>query len=391
MSSVEAYKQSPLFLTSNPSKPSAARRSLGSLVSRDIGSHPIEFTDVNNKFRFYPFSDRNELLDKSREQSQHWPIVICTDGRLPERSLTPLFDLNQYYQTLSEARKQAESPADTESWGIGDVVLYGETVTSTQALLEKNPRLLSELCPPIVYLASRQLAGRGRGSNVWYSPLGCLQFSLFLRISLSELPASKLVFVQYLFALAVVEACREGDVLGVHAEHVKLKWPNDLYAVTGEVKKKIGGILVNTSFSDGKVDIIIGCGLNVLNSIPLSSLSQVVPDPGILTLERIAALVMARFAPMWLVFIRDRGSFEPFFKRYLDCWMHSNQIITLTTNGPLRSVRIVGITLDHGLLRTVPIEKEAGGEFIDLQPDLNSFDVMAGLIKEKYYNGGGVS
>ena len=61
-----------------------------------------------------------------------------------------------------------------------------------------------------------------------------------------------------MFALAVVEACREESVLGKHADHVKLKWPNDLYVVFGEEKKKIGGILVNTSFLDGKVDIVIG-------------------------------------------------------------------------------------------------------------------------------------
>lgn len=83
-------------------------------------------------------------------------------------------------------------------------------------------------------------------------------------MSLSALPASKLVFVQYLFGLAVVEACREDAVLGKWGVSVRLKWPNDLYAVVGGgegVRKKIGGILVNTSFSSGQVDIVIGaCG-----------------------------------------------------------------------------------------------------------------------------------
>lgn len=114
---------------------------------------------------------------------------------------------------------------------------------------------------PLVSLASHQLAGRGRGANVWLSPSGCLQFSLLLRLSLSTFPASKLVFVQYLFALAVVEACRDESVLGEAASPVRLKWPNDIYAVLGDgegSKSKIGGILVNTSFSGGKVDIVIG-------------------------------------------------------------------------------------------------------------------------------------
>lgn len=66
--------------------------------------------------------------------------------------------------------------------------------------------------------------------------------------------------MQYLFALAVVEACRSECVLGSEAgSRVRIKWPNDLYAVTldGE-KKKIGGILVNTSFSAGRVELVVG-------------------------------------------------------------------------------------------------------------------------------------
>jgi biotin--protein ligase len=43
---------------------------------------------------------------------------------------------------------------------------------------------------------------------------------------------------------------------------VRIKWPNDLYADFGvdgkEEFKKVGGILVNTSFEDGNVNIIVG-------------------------------------------------------------------------------------------------------------------------------------
>jgi biotin---protein ligase len=49
------------------------------------------------------------------------------------------------------------------------------------------------------------------------------------------------------------------------------------------------------------------------------------------------------------------------------------------------AVRIVGIT-DYGLLRTVPERRAWGAEdegFVDLQPDGNSFDMMAGMIKVK--------
>ena len=61
--------------------------------------------------------------------------------------------------------------------------------------------------------------------------------------------------------------------------------------------------------------------------------------------------------------------------------------MTLTTASPARKVRVVGITPDHGLLRTLP-ERDGWAsaqviEYIDLQPDGNSFDLMAGLIKTK--------
>jgi len=82
----------------------------------------------------------------------------------------------------------------------------------------------------------------------------------------------------------------------------------------------------------------------------------------------------------------------------------------LTTVQPPVPVRIVGITPDYGLLRTVaekPLSQSGGvgsvglglplsyaryvypggekQEYIDLQPDGNSFDLMAGLIKAKTY------
>ena len=67
-------------------------------------------------------------------------------------------------------------------------------------------------------------------------------------------------------------------------------------------------------------------------------------------------------------------------QRACDAVVCRDQIVTLTTTCPHRRVRIVGITSDHGLLRTVP---EGGYEYIDLQPDGNTFDLMAGLIMTK--------
>lgn len=183
---------------------------------------------------------------------------------------------------------------------------------------------------------------------MWLSPAGCLQFSALHRVHMGTFPPQKLVFIQYLFALAIAEACRDEQVLGKRGEAVRIKWPNDIYAVTrdGE-KKKIGGILVNTSFSSGKCDVIIGTflsfvplqvsnslsvtltpytgsGTNVYNSPPIFSLSQL-QEPGDppLSIETTAAVILAKFEAMWATFIEGNGSFEPFMNLYLQRWLHS--------------------------------------------------------------------
>ena len=234
-----------------------------------------------------------------------------------------------------------------------------------------------------------------------------------------------------------MEACRAESVLGSQAGgRVRLKWPNDLYAIvgspaeeanTGDVRK-IGGVLVNASFSSGHVDVVIGmfcffsldrsfdtfhlyvylfigCGLNVLNLPPITSLAQLESAAHTnLSIEHTAASVISKFESMWSTFIHGRGSFEPFMELYLKRWIHTfvffylalgdlfyfilfdrDQLVTLTTTIPHRQVRIVGITEDHGLLRTIPERNGFGSmvEYIDLQPDGNSFDLMANLIKSK--------
>jgi len=118
-------------------------------------------------------------------------------------------------------------------------------------------------------------------------------------------------------------------------------------------------------------------------------------------MENMAATIMAIFGQMWDQFISASGSFEPFVDLYLDSWIHSyvrlspsklityhasrDQLVTLETVNPPIKVRIVGITPDYGLLRTLPESSRGVTEqdFIDLQPDGNSFDMMAGLIKTK--------
>ncbi|OCH92771.1 class II aaRS and biotin synthetase [Obba rivulosa] len=389
----------PQFLTGTPLKSKIIERITAALSATDLENGPHVLQDSNDTFHFHAASEGRKLLEEARtpsdapSDSSIWQpkhIIVCTGGNLPSKDDTPLFDISKYYAELDEARHKHVGPTCTGSWGVGEALLYGEVVTSTQTMLDKNPRFMSLLPTPFLSLATHQLAGRGRGGNVWISPAGCLQFSLLLYVPMQTLPTYRVVFVQYLFGLVVVEACRDAGVLGKLGGKVRLKWPNDIYVVLDDgEKRKIGGVLVNTSFNGGSVEVIIGCGLNVLNPPPTTSLQQLVPpDVDIrLSMERTAAVIMAKFEEMWNTFLINRGSFAPFMDLYLERWLHSDQLVTLTTTNPPQQVRVVGITPNHGLLRTMP-ERGGwsggnGGEFIDLQPDGNSFDLMAGLIKTK--------
>lgn len=279
--------------------------------------------------------------------------TILTHGTTPySASWTPLFNFGTYWAELDEARKNDGrrtgvlrtdelSPGQKgERAAIGDNLFYAESVTSTQTMLDRNPILLANLPTPLCFMASFQLSGRGRGSNLWLSPPGCLQFSLM--VNLPQKMASQLIVIQYLAALAITEAVDPDGRLGV-----RIKWPNDVYAQAegvggtevGSGKKglaKIGGILVNTNFINGQWRIIMGCGTNILNALPTTSVSQLhnllterearsgmkgepVAPP---TMEGSFARIMHSFELKWARFLQA-GSFAPFLDEYHSRWLHS--------------------------------------------------------------------
>ena len=141
--------------------------------------------------------------------------------------------------------QQRESPH-----AFGKILMYGEVVTSTNTMLDKNPSWLEHLPTGLVATATTQVAGRGRGSNVWVSPPGSMPFSFVLRHSLALSNSAPVVFVQYLAALAVVKGIQGYDT-GYEAMPIKLKWPNDIYALdptkpaSEKAYVKIGGTVVH--------------------------------------------------------------------------------------------------------------------------------------------------
>lgn len=94
-------------------------------------------------------------------------------------------------------------------------------------LLNRNPKLISKLPTGFTFSAATQVAGRGRGTNVWVAPPGGLMFSTIINHPAHLAASRPVVFIQYIAAVAIVEAIQSYGV-GYESLPIKLKWPNDI-------------------------------------------------------------------------------------------------------------------------------------------------------------------
>ncbi|KAG2220121.1 hypothetical protein INT45_006149 [Circinella minor] len=322
-------------------------------------------------------------VDDKNDEDKPKPIEIrlpdyTSNPACPDRSLTPYFDIRKYYEALLERRDK--------EWGggkwyrFGNALMYAEVINSTQTILDKNYNFAQQLPTGLACIATTQLAARARGRNSWVSQMGALQFSFVLRHSL-RLSNSPVVFLQYLIALAVVESVRTRK--GYEEVPLRVKWPNDVYAEDGDDLKKVGGLLVNSSFVQDEFLVVIGCGINVSNPRPTVSINDVIQKHNSslprITPEDMLAGILVTFEKFYSDFC-EKGMGSWFLDLYYKRWLHSDKIVTLTTHDNVR-VKITGITSDYGMLEAIAIEGDK--KRYTLQPDGNSFDMLKGLIMKK--------
>ncbi|KAI1799913.1 class II aaRS and biotin synthetase [Daldinia bambusicola] len=311
--------------------------------------------------------------------------VVTHETAWPEAKETPYFNHNAFYSSLQDYRR---SEPEAEEWG--DFLMYGEVVTSTNTLLEKNFKLLSKLPSGFTLTATTQVAGRGRGNNVWVSPAGSLIMSTVINHPAHIAPSRPIVFIQYLAAIAIVEAVKTYD-RGYEEVPVKLKWPNDIYAQDPRQPSssppsyvKIGGILSNCNYSDGAYQIVLGIGINATNGRPTTSLDALLPShlPPF-RIEKLVAGILTRLEALYKTFVR-RGFTRDMEGAYYAHWLHGRQIVNLEAQGGVKA-RIVGITSDWGMLRAEELgsDDRPTGKIWALQSDENSFDFFRGLVKRK--------
>lgn len=111
---------------------------------------------------------------------------------------------------------------------------------------------------PRLVLVDQQTAGRGRGSNQWWSSSGALLFSVVIDTAAFSLPSALWPKLSLAAGLAVCEAI--DSILG--GRFADLKWPNDVLVEN----KKICGILAEIPRHCNNL-IVIGIGVNVNNRL----------------------------------------------------------------------------------------------------------------------------
>ncbi|UKZ76383.1 hypothetical protein TrVFT333_004086 [Trichoderma virens FT-333] len=288
--------------------------------------------------------------------------IIAHETKLPSDDLTPRFSHERFYSSLRQYRK---IESDAEQWG--DVLLYGDVVTSTNTLLEKSR-------------TRKQRLGRTPGS---------LLFSTVINHPAHLAASRPIVFIQYIAAVAIVEAIRSYDA-GYDKMPVKLKWPNDIYALdptkpaSSQSYVKIGGILSQCSYFNGAYQVVLGIGINATNPRPTTSLSDLLP-PNVAPfhIETLLARILTRLEAIYEQFRRE-GFSQDLETRYYRHWLHTGQAITLEAEGGVKA-RVVGITRDWGMLRVEETDSEGrgNGKIWSLQSDENSFDYWKGLVRRK--------
>ncbi|RLV89629.1 4-hydroxybenzoate polyprenyltransferase mitochondrial [Spathaspora sp. JA1] len=196
------------------------------------------FKDNNDTFVFQDESNEeyhieNEHTEEEDPTQATKHVKFMTSGTIPASKTTPYFNMTKYFDHLKEL-------SSGNIGKYGSVLGYAEVTTSTNTILEKNPNWLEHLPSGFTLTATTQIAGRGRGGNVWINPRGVLATSILFKIPQSAKSSSSVVTMQYLCGLALIEAIlgygsvESGKGIGYEDMPLRLKWPNDIYILKPE-------------------------------------------------------------------------------------------------------------------------------------------------------------
>lgn len=159
-------------------------------------------------------------------------------------------DANAKFRDLSPTLAEALA---TVGWI--EQARFFSSIDSTN--LEAKRILHSQTIPrlPALLIAEHQTAGRGRSDHQWWSPPGCLMFTLALAGTEFQVSPENMGQLALVTGVAIADSLDR--ILGCPPQNrTQLKWPNDLY-LKG---RKCGGILIESA---GRNDWLVGVGINV--------------------------------------------------------------------------------------------------------------------------------
>lgn len=214
-------------------------------------------------------------------------------------------------------------------------VMAFEVVAETGSTNADLYARLASLARPVLRVAERQIAGRGRAGRQWLAAPGeSLCFSLAWPFSgplaaLAGLP----------LAVGVVLA----ETLAAMGWPVGLKWPNDLM----KGGAKLGGILIEAARVPGEGGAaaqtwaVIGAGLNVFHNQQLSDAvgghitaladeDALAPPPDREALLAALADALAAALPQF-----DRQGLAPFAQRWSALHVHQDQMVVILEGGAI--------------------------------------------------------
>ena len=194
-------------------------------------------------------------------------------------------------------------------WQVVSPLLAGFTVEVVPELDSSNSELMRRArdgrLDPVLLVAQRQTAGRGRLGRSWHSAPGeSLTFSIGLPLAPADWAG---------LSLAVGATLAES----LHPA-IRLKWPNDLWLD----ERKLGGILIETATGIGADGLaryaVIGVGLNIAEpagaglATPAAGLAALLPqaDAGAVLLQVAAPLVLSLQTFERAGFAAFRGRFD---------------------------------------------------------------------------------
>ena len=186
---------------------------------------------------------------------------------------------------------------------------YFSEVESTNSFLLDHRELLKQGDICIAEYQNKPRAQRNKG---WTAPYGSqLAFSMYWSFE----PKHVISGLSLTVGLALLETLRSFDI-----DDLAAKWPNDIYR-DGE---KLAGILTECSTgASGKIDVVIGIGINLYEFSSKTDINQPVATLSDLMKQRINKTILAQ--ALWVNLSSYLKNFEKYgFAYFQNKWLESD-------------------------------------------------------------------